>query len=167
MDSGTACRSPSFQARTRQATRELLEYLITRGSAADLDAADPAWFKNPPTNSDGELEWYHQFGDGSKVMWGRAELLRMVVELHRTSRAPAALALNPDAWFEEWVELPQPSLGFQSPAEVLCTPVGLEAAKVVLRSLQNAACDCASEQCSPQDARLTQGRLRARLRLWR
>jgi hypothetical protein len=47
--------------------------------------------------------------------------------------------LNPAAWFDEWVELPQPALGSRSPSQVLCTPVGLEAAKVILRSLQEAA----------------------------
>lgn len=131
---------PLAHQRTPQATRELLEYLITRGTKADLAAADRAWFKNPPTDV-GALGWYTEFGDASSVLSGRAELLRIVVELRRTSRAPAALALNPGAWFEEWVELPQPCLGFQSPSQVLCTPEGREAAMAVLRSLQSAAYD--------------------------
>ncbi len=146
MDSGITCRAPSALPRTkrrpRQATRELLEYLITHGTEADLDAADPAWFRAPPPD-EGAFEWYSQFGDASKVMWGRAELLRMVIELRRSSTAPAALALNAGAWFEEWVELPHPALGFHSPSEVLCTAEGLEAAKIVLRSLPSTACEFA------------------------
>jgi hypothetical protein len=130
--------SPSIR-RTRAATRELLEYLITRGTVADLANADAEWFRAPPPD-DGAFEWYSQFGDATKVMRGRAELLQMVVELRRTSKASAAGALNPAAWFDEWVELPQPALGSRSPSEVLCTPVGLEAAKVLLRSLQSHAC---------------------------
>jgi hypothetical protein len=137
-DGGSALRSAGARARTkqrtRQATRELLEYLITRGTEADLNSADSTWFKAPPPD-DGAFEWYSQFGDASKVMWGRAELLRMVIELRRTSMAPAARALNAGAWFDEWVELPHPALGFYSPSEVVCTAEGLEAAKVVLRSL--------------------------------
>jgi hypothetical protein len=108
MDSGITCRAPSALPRTkrrpRQATRELLEYLITHGTEADLDAADPAWFRAPPPD-EGAFEWYSQFGDASKVMWGRAELLRMVIELRRSSTAPAALALNAGAWFEECARL--------------------------------------------------------------
>jgi hypothetical protein len=125
--------------RTRAATRELLEYLITRGTVADLANADPEWFRAPPPD-EGAFQWYSQFGDATKVMWGRAELLQMVVDLRRTSRAPAAGVLNPAAWFDEWVELPQPALGSRSPSEVLCTSEGLEAAKVLLRSLQSRAC---------------------------
>lgn len=135
--SGEATRSlQSPVRRTRQATRELLEYLITRGTEADLDAADPAWLKAPPPD-DGAFEWYSQFGDASKVMRGRDELLQMVIELRATSTAPAAGMLNAAAWFDEWVELPHPYLGLRSPSEVLCTAEGLEAAKVVLRSLQS------------------------------
>ncbi len=129
----------SSMRRTREATRELLEYLITRGTVADLANAAPDWFKAPPSD-DGAFEWYSQFGDATKVMRGRAELLQMVIELRRTSKAPAAGALNPAAWFDEWVELPQPALGSRSPSEALCTSVGLEAAKVLLRSLQSGAC---------------------------
>ena len=55
--SGEATRSlQSPVRRTRQATRELLEYLITRGTEADLDAADPAWLKAPPPD-DGAFEF--------------------------------------------------------------------------------------------------------------
>ena len=124
--------------RTRQATRESLEYLITRGTLADLEHADAEWPKAPPSD-DGAFEWYSQFGDATQVMRGRAELLQMVVELQRSSKAPAARVLNAAAWFDEWVELPQPALGLCSPSEVLCTPVGLEAAKVILRALQEVA----------------------------
>lgn len=124
--------------RTRNATRELLEYLITRGTVADLAKADPEWLRVPPPD-DGAFEWYSQFGDASKVMRGRAELLQMVIELQRSSTAPAARLLSAAAWFEEWVELPQPALGSRSPAGVLCAPVGLEAAKVILRALQETA----------------------------
>lgn len=63
----------------------------------------------------------------------------MVIELRATSTAPAAGGLNAAAWFDEWVELPHPYLGLRSPSEVLCTAEGLEAAKVVLRSLQTGA----------------------------
>jgi hypothetical protein len=129
-----------MKQRTRRANREFLEYLITHGTEDDLDAADPAWFRASPPDEDA-FEWYRQFGDASKVIWGRAELLRMVIELRRTSMAPAALALNASAWFDEWVELPHPALGFHSPSEVLCTAEGLEAAKVVLRSLPSTACE--------------------------
>lgn len=124
--------------RTREAARVLLEYLITRGTVADIENADPEWLKVPPPD-DYAFEWYSQFGDASKVMRGRDELLQMVVELQRASKAPAARELNAAAWFEEWVELPQPALGFRSPSQVLCIPVGLEAAKVILRSLQDEA----------------------------
>jgi hypothetical protein len=127
---------PLSRRRSRQATRELLEYLITCGTEADLDTADAAWLKAPPPD-DGAFEWYSQFGDASKVMRGRDELLQMVIDLRATSTAPAAAVLNAAAWFDEWVELPQPALGYRSPSEVLCTSVGLEAAKVVLRSLQS------------------------------
>jgi uncharacterized protein (DUF2384 family) len=48
--------------------------------------------------------------------------------------------MNAAAWFEDWVELPQPALGGRAPSEVLCTPAGLEAAKVMLRALQSRAC---------------------------
>ena len=141
-DGGWTRRSPSAlpltQRRSRQATREPLEHLITRGTKADLDAADPAWLKAPPPD-DGAFEWYSQFGDASKVMRGRDELLQMVIELRATSTAPAAGGLNAAAWFDEWVELPHPYLGLRSPSEVLCTAEGLEAAKVVLRSLQSGA----------------------------
>lgn len=126
------------QPPTRQDTRELLEYLITRGTEADLRTARSEWSRAPAAD-DGAFEWYSQFGDASKVMWGRAELLRMVVELRSSSRAPAARALNAAAWFDEWVELPHPELGYRSPSEVLCMSDGLEAAKVVLRSLQSRA----------------------------
>lgn len=118
-----------------QSTRELLEYLITQGTEADLSCADPGWFKAPPED-DGAFEWYCQFGDASKVLRGREALLQMVVDLRRTSKAPAAVALNAAAWFEEWVELSHPLLGLRSPSQVLCTPEGLEAVKVILRSLQ-------------------------------
>jgi hypothetical protein len=114
----------------------LLEYLITCGTEADLDTADAAWLKAPPPD-DGAFEWYSQFGDATKVMRGRDELLQMVIELRATSTAPAAALLNAAAWFDEWVELPHPYLGLRSPSEVLCTAEGLEAAKVVLRSLQS------------------------------
>jgi hypothetical protein len=127
---------PLSRRRSRQATREFLEYLITCGTEADLDTADPAWLKAPPAD-DGAFEWYSQFGDASKVMRGRDELLQMVIELRATSTAPAAAVLNAAAWFDEWVELPHPYLGLRSPSEVLCTAEGLEAAKVVLRSLQS------------------------------
>jgi hypothetical protein len=166
MEGGIVCRWPSTrvpaQPRTAGATRELLEYLITRGTEADLDVADPAWIKNPPTD-DGALEWYNQFGDGWAVLRGRAELLRLVVELHLTSPAPAASALDPGAWFEEWVELPHPCLGSRSPAELVCSPQGLEAAKVVLRSLQSAAREPGSAQ-SISPAGTTYVNLPARLR---
>lgn len=125
--------------RSRAATRELLEHLITRGTVADLANADRAWFEVPPSD-DGAFEWYSQFGDASKIMRGRAELLQMVVELQRSSKASAAGVLNAAAWFDEWVELPQPALGSRSPSEVLCTSEGLETAKVLLRSLQSDAC---------------------------
>jgi hypothetical protein len=121
----------------------LLEHLITRGSEADLDAADPAWLQAPPPD-DGAFEWYSQFGDATKVMRGREELLQMAIELRRTSTAPAAGVLDAAAWFDEWVELPHPYLGFRSPSEVLCTAEGLEAAKVVLRSLQSGVHQSAS-----------------------
>jgi hypothetical protein len=130
---------PLSRRRSRQATRELLEYLITCGTEADLDTADAAWLKAPPPD-DGAFEWYSQFGDATKVMRGRDELLQMVIELRATSTAPAAALLNAAAWFDEWVELPHPYLGLRSPSEVLCTAEGLEAAKVVLRSLQSGVC---------------------------
>lgn len=68
----------SSMRRTREATRGLLEYLITRGTVADLANADPEWYSAPPSN-DGAFEWYSQFGDATKVMRGRAELLQMVI----------------------------------------------------------------------------------------
>jgi hypothetical protein len=165
-DSAIPCKLTSAlrpsQQRTRQATREPLEHLITRGTEADLEAADPAWFKAPPSD-EGAFEWYSQFGDASKVMWGRSELLRMVIELRRTSRAPAAIALNADAWFDEWVELPHPHLGFQSPSQVLGIAEGLEAAKVVLRSLPSGVRElsCAMNTSYADPA---QARFRTRLR---
>jgi hypothetical protein len=137
-ESGWTTRASQFSPRrTHEATRELLEYLITRGTVADLANADPEWLKVPPPD-EYAFEWYSQFGDAGKVMRGRDELLQMVVELQRSSKAPAARALNAAAWFDEWVELPQPALGFRSPSQVLCMPVGLEAAKVILRALQEA-----------------------------
>ena len=89
-ESGWSTRaSQSTLRRTREATRELLEYLITRGTIADLEIADPEWLKAPPPD-ERAFEWYNQFGDASKVMRGRDELLQMVVELRRSSKAPAA-----------------------------------------------------------------------------
>ena len=140
--------------RTREATRELLEYLITRGTIADLENADPEWLKAPPSD-EGAFEWYSQFGDATKVMRGRDELLQMVIELQRSSKAPAARVLNAAAWFDEWVELPQPALGLRSPSQVLCTPVGLEAAKVILRALQEAA--RASQAAGPKVGKRIRG----------
>lgn len=140
--------------RTREATRELLEYLITRGTIADLENDDPEWLK-APLSDEGAFEWYSQFGDASKVMRGRDELLQMVVELQSSSKAPAARVLNAAAWFDEWVELPQPALGFRSPSQVLCTPVGLEAAKVILRALQEAA--RASQAAGPRVGKRSRG----------
>lgn len=69
----------------------------------------------------------------------RDELLRMAIGLCKASKAPAARALDARRWFQDWVELPPPGLGFRSPAEVCCTREGLEASKVILRSLQVAA----------------------------
>lgn len=165
-DGGFTRHSPSAlplsQRRSRQATRELLEYLITCGTEADLDAADPEWLKAPPPD-DGAFEWYSQFGDASKVMRGRDELLQMVIKLRETSTAPAAGGLNAAAWFDEWVELPHPYLGLRSPSEVLCTAEGLEAAKVVLRSLQSGAYKPGSAPGASQ-VEGTQGSIGARLR---
>jgi hypothetical protein len=122
-------------ARTLQQSRQLLEHVITVGTLddlADLDL-DAVWI---PTDDPGARAWYEQFGDATPYFQGRDELLQMAVELCRASKAPAARALDARLWFQDWVELPQPALGFRSPAEVCCTRAGLEASKVILRSLQ-------------------------------
>jgi hypothetical protein len=126
--------------RTWAETRELLERLMTCGTDDDLAEADPDWFR-PPTDDVCGTDWYDQFGDATFLKAARRELRDMVVELRQVSRAPAARALNAAAWFEDWVELPQPALGGRAPSEVLCTPAGLEAAKVVLRALRSRACE--------------------------
>ena len=124
--------------RTRQQTRDLLEHLITRGTAADLAAADPGWFREPGDDVCG-TDWYDQFGDATFLKAARRELLDQVVDLRKSSRASAARALNAAAWFDEWVELPQPALGGRAPSEMLGTGAGLAAAKVLLRALQDRA----------------------------
>ena len=136
---GRVIRFPGTAAQTRRPTRaetrDLLEYLMTRGTDADLGAADRSWCREPAADVCGS-DWYDQFGDATFLKAARRALLDLVVELKSSSRAPAARALNAAAWFEEWVELPQPALGGRAPSEVLCTPTGLEAATVVPRSLQ-------------------------------
>ena len=120
--------------RTLQQSRQLLEHVITLGTLDDLAELDldPAW--DSPDDA-GAIEWYAQFGDPTPVLRGRHELLQMAIELCKASKAPAARVLDARRWFQDWVELPQPALGFNSPAAVCCTREGLEASKVILRSL--------------------------------
>jgi hypothetical protein len=117
-------------------TRELLEHLMIRGTDLDLVSTDWAWC-SPPSYDVCGSDWYDAYGDATLLKAARRALLDLVIELKSSSQAPAARALNAAAWFEEWVELPQPALGGRAPSEVLCTPTGLEAAKVVLRSVQS------------------------------
>ena len=143
MTNGRVIRFPGTVTRPRPLTsaetRDLLERLMTRGTNDDLAEADRGWFKEPPFDVCG-TDWYDQFGDATFLKMARRQLLDMVIELRRSSVAPAARALNAAAWFEDWVELPQPALGGRAPSEVLCTATGLEAAKVLLRSLRCRAC---------------------------
>lgn len=126
------------RARTLQESRHRLEQVITVGTLEDLAELDldVAW---TPADDPGARAWYEQFGDATSFWEGREALLRMAIGLCKASKAPAARALDARRWFQDWVELPPPGLGFRSPAEVCCTREGLEASKVILRSQQVAA----------------------------
>jgi len=65
------------------------------------------------------------------------KLMGMAQRIVDQSTAPQASGFDVQKWFGAWLELPQPALDGQAPAELLDTPSGVEAVARVLGALES------------------------------
>ena len=140
--------------RTAAETRAFLEHLLLGGELVELAQADPAWLGR---GDDGvacdaatvgpeaaewdvaEATWFDAYGNPDHLFRARAELCCAVREIWAVTHSPAARQLDPRAWFDEWVELPQPALDHRAPSAFLGTPQNLGRALALVQALKRQA----------------------------
>ena len=66
-------------------------------------------------------------------------LRKIATDIIANSTSPEAVGFDVDAWLEAWIQVPQPSLGDKSPADLLGTEVGVKAVVKVLGAMESGA----------------------------
>jgi uncharacterized protein (DUF2384 family) len=70
---------------------------------------------------------------------GMARLMSIAIDMIANSTASEAAGFDIEEWLARWINRPQPALGGKKPADLIGTPVGLEAVCRVLGAIESGA----------------------------